>query len=81
MKTFIPTLVIGTAYVAFGLTFENGVPGKAIDADQKDYLDQTAIFVNKTTDGKRIPEPMFKFEEVKAEAPRARARPAADATT
>jgi hypothetical protein len=24
---------------------------------------------------------MFKFEEVKAEAPRARARPAADATT
>jgi hypothetical protein len=73
MAHYIATLKIGNSYHCFGRTFLGGTPSdKPITAAEKEYLEQTAIHVNKTTDGKRLPEPMFTFEEVKSE-PRARA--------
>ncbi len=74
MSQYIATLKIGNSYNVFGRTFLGETPHeKPITASEKKYLEETAIHVNKTTDGKRIPEPMFAFEEVKAEG-RTRAR-------
>lgn len=74
MSQFIATLKIGNSYNCFGRTFLGNTPHeKPVTTAEKQYLEQTAVHINKTTDGKRIPEPMFEFEEVKAEG-RTRAR-------
>ena len=57
MSQFTATLVIGNSYHVFGRTFLGGTPHeKPITQAEKQYLEETAIHVNKTTDGKRIPE-------------------------
>lgn len=52
----------GNSYTVFGTTFLKNVPSKRLlSQSERDYLEQNAIYVVKTTDGERIPTCMFEF--------------------
>jgi hypothetical protein len=62
------TLKYGNTYNVFGISFQQGIPGpRLVSETEREYLEQNAIKVSKTTEGERLIDCAFDFKAISDE--------------